>query len=173
TAAKPVGLALGLPIARVGGGFRAPLLTAIPAGVLPPGVTVPQLPNLNAPPPTATPAPGTTPTATVPAGPTATPTLASTAGFAFVPKGSASWEPNCGLTLIKGYIYKRDGSVFPGVTVKVWTAGWDGAISFPARNDGYWDVLLDAVHAKSGLWSVAVVKKETGELQSPTVQVDT
>src|SRR5437764_524094 len=88
----------------------------------------------------------TTPSWTAPAAPTATPTLASTAGFAFVPKGSASWEPNCGLTLIKGYIYKKDGSVYPGVTVKVWTAGWDGAISFPARNDGYWDVLLDAVH---------------------------
>jgi hypothetical protein len=140
------------------------------AGLYPPAATVPQPPATvplsvvgdAAPPPAPTPTPAATPT------PTATPAPA----FPYLQRGGTTFEPNCGLTQIKGQIFDRNGAPMAGVTVKVWATGWDGAISFPSRGDGYWDVLLD-VFPKVGQWSVAVVRRETGELQSPTVVVET
>jgi hypothetical protein len=124
--------------------------------------------------PTATPVAGSIGTAVpsaTPAGPTATPTPSGPI-YDFLQKGSVTWEPNCGLTMIKGQVFDGSGAPKAGVTVKVWANGWPGAVSAPARGDGYWDMLLD-IRPKNGQWNVAVVKKETDQLQSPTIVAET
>src|SRR5205823_7809058 len=110
---------------------------------------------------------GTAVPSATPAGPTATPTPSGPI-YDYLQKGSVTFEPNCGLTLIKGQVFDGSGTAKAGVTVKVGSNGWGGAVSAPARGDGYWDMLLD-IRPKNGQWNVAVVKKETDQLQSPTV----
>jgi hypothetical protein len=142
------------------------------AGLYPPEAIVPR-PAASVPlsavgtvaPPTAPPPPAPPP---APAPPPPPPAPA----FPYAQQGAVTWEPNCGLTLIKGRIFNRDGGPQGGVTVRVWAAGWDGALSFPSRDDGYWDVLLD-IQPKAGQWNVAVVDRNTGQPLSPTVVVET
>src|SRR5207245_10371196 len=107
--------------------------------------------------PRSPPAGSTTPAAgATPAGPTATPTPSGPI-YDYLQKGSVTWEPNCGLTLIKGQVFDGNGNAKAGVTVKVWSNGWGGAVSAPARGDGYWDLLLD-LRPKHGQWNVTDVK---------------
>lgn len=141
------------------------------AGLFPTTSIVPKGPNdprpLQVVPP---PGPPPTPVPSVTSTPAASPTPSGPV-YPYLQKGSTTWEPNCGLTQIKGYVFNADGSPQSGTTVKVWTGGWDGAISFPTRSDGYWDVLLDAAHAKPGSWNIAVIRG--GQLVSPVVVADT
>jgi hypothetical protein len=94
------------------------------------------------------------------------------AAFPFYQAGGTTWEPNCGLTQIKGWITNRFGGALAGVTVRVWAAGWDGVYSAPSRGDGYYDVVLD-VRGRDATWNVAVVQRETGQQLSPVVVVQT
>ncbi|MBN1661121.1 MAG: hypothetical protein JXA93_22195 [Anaerolineae bacterium] len=134
------------------------ILTATPTDTPPPTDTPePTVPPTNTPRPTAKPTskPRPQPTATKPAGPTNTPVPQ------FQYQGMIGGGfPNCGMTGVKGTIKTSSGSPVPGVTVAVWTDGWEGTVSNPSNSAGQWDVSHDTV-AKAGTWYVQVVRAET------------
>lgn len=111
--------------------------------------------NTRRPPPRPTRPP---PTATRPAQPTNTPAPS----FPF--NGTITGGTvNCGTTGIKGKIKTRTGGNYAGVTVAVWTDGWEGAVSNPSDFGGNWDMLIGQ-GARAGTWYVAVV--DTGTCQT-------
>jgi hypothetical protein len=67
---------------------------------------------------------------------------------------------NCGTTGIKGKVKNRSGAAYAGVTVAVWTDGWEGAVANPADMYGNWEVLLGP-GVRPGTWYAAVVKAES------------
>ena len=109
----------------------------------------------NTPRPTARPQPRPTNTPTRKPQPTHTPAPA----YAFTGTITGG-TPNCGTTGVKGKVKTRTGAAYPGVTVAVWTDGWEGVVSNPANTAGAWDVFLSE-GAKPGTWYVVVVKAES------------
>lgn len=119
----------------------------------------------NTPEPTATPVPPTnTPKPKPPKPkPTATkipaPTSPPPPSFPFT--GSITGGTvNCGSTGVRGKITTRTGGNYAGVTVAVWTDGWEGTVSYASDHGGNWNVLLGP-DARPGTWYVAVVQDTT------------
>lgn len=115
------------------------------------------------PPATATNTPRPRPTNTRRPPPTATrppqPTNTPAPSFPFT--GSITGGTvNCGTTGIKGKIKTRAGANYAGVTVAVWTDGWEGAVSNPSDFGGNWDMLIGP-GAQAGTWYAAVVDAST------------
>ena len=102
--------------------------------------------------PTAAPAPAATPTPSTP----------------YVQSGGTSYEPNCGLTMIKGRIVNPDGLGRQGVRVQVSAPTWS-VVSRESDNNGNYDVVLDG-RPKEGVWNVQVWD---GSGLSPIVTVET
>ena len=120
-----------------------------------PAPTNTPLPPTNTPRPTARPQPRPTRTPTPRPQPTNTPAPV----FPFT--GSITGgSVNCGTTGIKGTMKTKAGGNLAGITVAVWTDGWEGAVSNPSDSIGNWDVFIN-VGAVPGTWYVAVVKAET------------
>ncbi|HEX2173508.1 MAG TPA: hypothetical protein VHL09_13815 [Dehalococcoidia bacterium] len=107
-------------------------------------------------------APGLLPAATATPVATATPTTPYVVS-------SVSYQPNCGITQVKGRVVNPDGVGRGGVQVRVSAGEWS-AISNPSDSNGYWDVLLDN-KPKAGSWDVAVW--ENNAAVSPVQRVDT
>lgn len=115
--------------------------------------------------PTVTPSPTPSPTATP---------APSAGGFPVwgnYAVGFIGYEPNCGLTLIKGRVVNPDGGGRSGVQVKL-TSGDYTAISNWTNSDGYYDITL-ANEAKAGTWTVQVWIESGGQSYPVTVQTDT
>lgn len=158
--------------------------TRTPAPPPPPPATQTTLPtftplptNTAGPSPTSGPSPTITMTPTE--GPSPTPTLPVTPyPYPFGVMGTF-YQPNCGLTQVKGTIRDSSGGAVNGVTVRVW---FDGAQpdqfysrpsgTDPTRGAGEWDVVL-ANYPKAGRWYVAVVDRSTGTLLSEAATVET
>jgi hypothetical protein len=120
-------------------------------------VTDTPVPPTNTPKPTAKPRPAPT---KVPA-PTAKPKPANTPAPVYAFTGTISGgSANCGTTGIKGKVKNRSGAAYAGVTVAVWTDGWEGAVANPADMYGNWEVLLGP-GVRPGTWYAAVVKAES------------
>ena len=115
--------------------------------------------SLLPPPPTPTPVP------TVPALATPRPVFGN-----YVPS-AVSYEPNCGLTAVKGRIVNPDGGPRSGVTVRL-TSGDYSAISKPSDDNGLYDITL-ASEAKAGVWTVQVWIESAGQSEAVTVVTDT
>lgn len=136
----------------------------------PSGVDVMPVPTLPSALPTLPPPP--TPTATP--SPVATPTPSS--GPSFNPRWNyrvfnVTYEPNCGLTMIRGNVVNPDGIGREGVKVRVLAAsGTYGAVSNFTNKDGYYDVTL-ANEAKAGDWIVEVFIED--DVQSNAAYVST
>lgn len=142
-------------------------------------------PPTQPPPPTNTRGPTNTPRPVQTRPPAATPTVTNTPGPTNTPNpyqfGAEQpvFQPNCGVTMVKGLVKTETGQPLNGVTVRVW---WDGAgpqqaYSLPSGTDptkpnGYWDVIL-AEGPKAGKWYVNVVDRETGRQLSEVVTVNT
>jgi hypothetical protein len=71
---------------------------------------------------------------------------------------------NCGTTGIKGKIKTTSGANYAGVTVAVWTDGWEGAVSNASDHGGNWDMFIRSGPVP-GTWYVAVVKADTCQLK--------
>lgn len=128
---------------------------AAPANLPPLPLAVPTL----GPPPTPTPVPTQAP----PAAPV----------FGNYILSSVDYEPNCGLTAIKGRIVNPDGIGRDGVKVRVSTPDNSySAISNFSDSQGYYDVTL-ASNAKAGTWVVQVWIFDGPQSAPVTVQTDT
>lgn len=113
---------------------------------------------------------------TLPPPPTATPTRTPTPSvpvFGNYILSSVDYEPNCGLTAIKGRIVNPDGIGRDGVKVRVSTPDSSySAVSNFSDSQGYYDVTL-AGQAKAGTWVVQVWLEEHPQSAPVTVQTDT
>ncbi|MEJ2208272.1 MAG: hypothetical protein P8129_04450 [Anaerolineae bacterium] len=124
------------------------------------------------PPPTDTPVPTAAPTNTPkptkkPSKPKPTATKAPptspppTAAPSYAFQGTITGgSVNCGTTGVKGKVKTRAGANYAGVTVAVWTDGWEGAVSEPSDFGGNWNVLLGP-GTRAGTWYAAVVDTST------------
>lgn len=135
------------------------ILTATPTETpLPTDTPLPTEPPTNTPRPTARPTnrPAPQPTATKKPQPTSPPAPR----WPFTGAIAGGW-PNCGATGVKGTIKTGSGAAVPGVTVAVWTDGWEGTVSNASNTAGQWDVSHWPHGPKAGTWYVQVVKAET------------
>jgi hypothetical protein len=108
-------------------------------------------------PPTNTPRPRPRPTNTPTRPPQPTNTPAPSWPFSGTITGGTV---NCGTTGIKGKIKTRTGANYAGVTVAVWTDGWEGAVSNPSDHGGNWDMLIGPGPI-AGTWYAMVVQADT------------
>jgi hypothetical protein len=67
---------------------------------------------------------------------------------------------NCGTTGVKGKIKTAAGANYAGVTVAVWTDGWEGAVSNASDYGGNWDMFIGPGPV-AGTWYVMVVQSDT------------
>jgi hypothetical protein len=106
----------------------------------------------------------------------ATPTLSPKQ---FTPQG-LRWSPNCGMALVKGYIYDREGNPVNGLRVRLWTDEWEGAISLVSGvgityGPGEWDISL--LRGQTGRFYLAVWDWQTGpksfrSVESEVIELD-
>ena len=113
--------------------------------------------------PTATRKPVVPPTKKPPPAPTNTPAPPFTGAV-------ASSSKNCGTKGVWGYVKYASGAPYPGVTVGVWSNGWAGRVSAPAKADGKYEVLMNDVPA--GEFTVAVVDADTCDRYSGGLAAD-
>jgi hypothetical protein len=146
-----------------------PLPTDTPTPVTPTNTPIVYTATFTPEPPTDTPTPTDTPAPTNTTRPrprpTSTPTRkpqpTNTPAPSYAFTGSiAGGTVNCGTTGIKGKIKTKAGGNYAGVTVAVWTDGWEGAVANPSDLGGNWEMLIGP-GARAGNWYVAVVKAET------------
>jgi hypothetical protein len=110
---------------------------------------------------TNTPRPTQRPTRRPTARPTQPPPPTNTPAPQFPFRGTITGgTPNCGTTGVKGKVKTAAGANMAGVTVAVWTDGWEGAVSNPSGHGGNWDMLIGPGRIP-GTWYAAVVKAET------------
>lgn len=151
------------------GGIHIPA-PGVEPGPPPSGVDVIPVPTLPSAVPTLPPPP--TPTATATPIPSPTPV----GGPGFNPRWNyrlfnVNYEPNCGLTMIKGNVVNPDGIGREGVKVRVLAANGNyGAVSNFTNKDGYYDVTL-ANEPKAGDWIVEVFIED--DVQSNAAYVST
>nr|MBA3532961.1 proprotein convertase P-domain-containing protein [Ardenticatenales bacterium] len=144
--------------------------TQPPAPTQAPPATFTALPTV-----AGTPSPSVTVAASPTEGPSPTATLYVTPNPNPFGAMGTFYQPNCGLTQIKGTVRDSGGTAVNGVTIRVW---YDGAqpneiYSLPSGGDikrgpGEWDVVL-ANYPKPGTWYIAVVDRNTGAVLSDVV----
>ena len=97
----------------------------------------------------------------------------------FTPQG-LRWSPNCGMALVKGYIYDREGNPVNGLRVRLWMDEWEGAISLVSGvgityGPGEWDISL--LRGQTGRFYLAVWDWQTGpksfsSVESEVIELD-
>ncbi len=110
----------------------------------------------------------------------ATPTATAVA-WGYVQLGDPVYRSNdknsagCDWLGVGGQVVDAAGSGLTGVTVRVWSGGWQGHTSVsgqkPEYGSGGWEVYLDD-HPKNGVWSCQVID-QSGAGLSPVVQFQT
>jgi hypothetical protein len=144
-----------------------PTKTPVPTDT--PVPTVTPVPT-NTPKPTRRPAPAAAPK---PAAPAEQPAAAPAPAAAAAPAASnkqftgeiTKWWSNCGVTMTKGKVVDKSGNPVNGLRLKMWTDGWDGAMSLVSGvgltyGPGEWDLLLR--QAQTGHFKLAVWDWQTG-----------
>ena len=97
----------------------------------------------------------------------------------FTPQG-LRWSPNCGMALVKGYIYDQEGNLVNGLRVRLWSDEWEGAISLVSGvgityGPGEWDISL--LRGQTGRFYLAVWDWQTGPnsyapVESEAIELD-
>jgi hypothetical protein len=118
-------------------------------------------------PPTNTPRPTARPQPKPTQKPTAKPQPTNPPQPSYAFQGSITGGTvNCGTTGIKGKILTSSGANMAGVTVAVWTDGWEGTVSNASDIGGNWDVFLQ-MGPYPATWYAAVVKAESCQPKQP------
>jgi hypothetical protein len=73
---------------------------------------------------------------------------------------SAYDSKNCGSSGLKGTVYSSSNAPVPGISIAVWTDGWQGTVSNPSGSTGTWDVLLNNKPV-AGNWHARAVDPNT------------